>query len=303
LTLAGITVLFSSAYIAYLVVGYRNAIAEGATMEIPEDVSERYNVIANTFDSSVDWTESLMGINRLRKKMAQQATGDVCEVSIGTGRNLSFYDWNFKGFNGVGKMESNHTIKTGKVKSFTAVDKSAQMLEMAHDKFAKDYPGIVGVKWVVQDAAQPLPPPTSSTAEQHGKKYDTIIQTMGLCSTNDPVGLLKNLGESVEWDGRILLLEHGRGTWDWINTILDGLAPRHAREFGCVWNKDIGQIVKESGLDVVKMERKHFGTTWWIELTPRKRAKTDTVEASLSAIELKASAKEVHGRSKWFWSS
>lgn len=241
---------------------------------VPADVSHRYNEIAPSFDSSVDWTESLMRLNTLRKKMAQQATGDVCEVSIGTGRNLTYYDWDFKGFNGVGKIGNDYKVKRGKVRSFTAVDKSAEMLEIAHDKFSAEYPGVIGVRWVIQDASECLPtPPVSSnerSGNKKGKKFDTIVQTMGLCSTGDPVGLLKNLGKSVEDDGRILLLEHGRGTWNWVNKLLDGLAARHASEFGCWWNRDIGKIVKDSGLEVVNIERKHLGTTWWIELKPSR---------------------------------
>lgn len=237
---------------------------------MPEDVSTRYDTIAPKFDAEVDYTEKLMGLNKLREKMAEEATGDVCEVSIGTGRNLAYYDWNFTGFNGVGKVGTDHEVKAGKVKSFTAVDKSAEMLEVAHEKFAKEYPGVIGVRWVIQDASKPLPPPPSANERDGkvGKKYDTIVQTMGLCSASDPVGLLRNLGQSVEKDGRILLLEHGQGTWQWINDILDGLAPRHAAEFGCWWNRDIGKIVEESGLQVVEIRRRHFGTTWWIELKP-----------------------------------
>jgi methyltransferase OMS1 len=267
-------------YSTYLYVSYKQAVASGVGADAAEDVSSRYNTIAAKFDSSVDSMESFMGLNKMRMKMAQQATGDVCEVSIGTGRNLAYYDWDFKGYNGVGKIGSDKKIKRGKVKSFTAVDKSAEMLEVAHEKFSKEYPGILGVRWVIQDASKPLPGPPVSANETSGskesKKYDTIVQTMGLCSTPDPVGLLKNLGESVEEGGRILLLEHGKGTWNWVNKILDGLAPRHAAEFGCWWNKDIGKIVEESGLEVIKLERKalHAGTTWWIELTPRKTTNT-----------------------------
>jgi methyltransferase OMS1 len=230
LILGGITALAISGYSFYLYASLQRAIAEGAELKAPSDVSDRYNSIASSFDASIDSTEKLMGLTRLRKKMAKEASGDVCEVSIGTGRNLTFYDWDFKGFNGVGKVGSNNEIKKGKVKSFTAVDKSPEMLEIAHEKFSKEYPGILGVRWVIQDASKPLPTPPVSANERSGnkvgKKYDTIVQTMGLCSTNDPVGLLKNLGESVEENGRILLLEHGRSTWDWVNKMLDGLAPR-----------------------------------------------------------------------------
>lgn len=267
----GITVLAFSGYSFYLYASLQRAITEGSSINVPADVSRRYNSIATTYDSSVDSTEKLIGLTRLRKKMVQQASGDVCEVSIGTGRNLTFYDWDFKGIN----SNANQQIKKGKVKSFTAVDKSAEMLEIAHEKFSKEYPGVLGVRWVIQDAAEPLPSPPVSANERSGnkkgKRYDTVVQTMGICSTSDPVRLLKNLGDSVEDDGRILLLEHGRGTWSWLNRILDGLAPRHALEFGCIWNKDIGKIVEDSGLEIIEMKRRHFGTTWWIELRPRRR--------------------------------
>lgn len=278
LVLLSITAFAISGYSAYTYVAYKRAVAEGAKANVPADVSERYDTIAPNFDAEVEYTEKLMGLTKLRKRLAEQASGDVCEVSIGTGRNLAYYDWNFKGYNGVGKVGNNHEIKVGKVQSFTAVDKSAEMLEVAHEKFSKEYPGILGVRWVVQDASKPLPPPPVSANERSGnkkgKKYDTIIQTMGLCSTGDPVGLLRNLGQSVEKDGRILLLEHGQGTWTWINNILDGLAPRHAAEFGCWWNRDIGKIIQESGLEVVNIKRKHFGTTWWIELKPKENGPT-----------------------------
>ena len=221
-----------------------------------------------------------MGITSLRKKLASLAHGDVLEVSIGTGRNLSYYSWNFQGHGGVGKPDAKGYIKKGKVRSFTAVDKSPEMLEVAHEKFSKMFPRILGVRWIIADAAEKgvIPGPPKSANERSGNlegKYDTIIQTMGLCSVGDPVALLKNLGETVkEEEGRILLLEHGRGRWEWLNKILDNAAEGHAREFGCWWNRDLVSIVEESGLEVVKIEQpkwwRHGGTTWWIELKKPK---------------------------------
>lgn len=40
------------------------------------------------------------------------------------------------------------------------------------------------------------------------------------------------------------------------------------------WNRDIEGILKESGLKVDKISRYHFGTTYWIEATPRQQAPT-----------------------------
>ncbi|KAH6678540.1 S-adenosyl-L-methionine-dependent methyltransferase [Halenospora varia] len=266
-TLAGI-----SAYCTILYISLNRPLEHEVPIEAASqaDVSKRYDVIANTFDSEVEWTEKIMGIKRLRKKLAKEAHGDVLEISIGTGRNLDFYGFDFK--NG-----KDH----GRVKSFTAVDKSEEMLEVAHEKFGRLYPGILGVRWVVADASEEgaIPPPPRNPNERSGnkvgEKYDTIVQTMGLCSVDDPVALLKCLGNIVkEEDGRILLLEHGRGRWQWLNNFLDKSAIGHAKDFGCWWNRDMAKIVGESGLEVVKFDTWHGGTTYWIELRKPKFEKS-----------------------------
>ncbi|MCJ1231195.1 hypothetical protein MMC12_007872, partial [Toensbergia leucococca] len=75
---------------------------------------------------------------------------------------------------------------------------------------------------------------------------------MGLCSTPHPSHLLAHLGTLASpTNGRILLLEHGRSHYEWLNRILDASAPAHADRHGCWWNRDVGRIVEESGLEVV----------------------------------------------------
>ncbi|KFX90076.1 hypothetical protein O988_08354 [Pseudogymnoascus sp. VKM F-3808] len=149
------------------------------------------------------------------------------------------------------------------------------MIAVAREKFSRDQPGVKGVQWIIQDASLPLPPPPSSSTSPSEGKYDTILQTMGLCSTPSPATLLLNLGAHLAPGGRILLLEHGRGYWGWLNGILDSLAPGHAERFGCWWNREIGGILeeveregqgKEGGLRVVEVRRSNWGTTWWVEL-------------------------------------
>ena len=170
---------------------------------------------------------------------------------------MGYYAWPGSA---VGAKKEKEGGKGEVVTSFTAIDKSPQMLAIARTKFATEHPAIEGVRWVVQDASTPLPPAPS------GGKYDTILQTMGLCSTPNPASLIRNLGAHLAPNGRILLLEHGRSEWGFVNTILDSLAPRHAEKFGCWWNRDIGAIVRESGLEVVEVRRRNWGTTWWVEL-------------------------------------
>ena len=127
------------------------------------------------------------------------------------------------------------------------------------------------VQFLTQSALEPLPPSPITNAVRLQGGYDYILQSMGLCSTPEPVQLLKHLGELARpGRGRILLLEHGRSYWGWMNRYLDATAPRHAKVHGCWYNRDIGKIVEESGLVVESCKRKHFGTLWVVEARPRR---------------------------------
>jgi methyltransferase OMS1, mitochondrial len=65
-------------------------------------------------------------------------------------------------------------------------------------------------------------------------------------------------------NGRLLLLEHGRSTWSFINNILDGDAAHRYEIWGCWWNRDIVSILEEAGLEVETLSRWHFGTTLYV---------------------------------------
>jgi methyltransferase OMS1 len=83
---------------------------------IPDDVSDRYNRTAATFDADINLTEKLMRLGRLRKSLVKQSSGHVLEVGVGTGRNFRYYD-------------------LGHCKSLTFVDKSPEMVAIAKTKF------------------------------------------------------------------------------------------------------------------------------------------------------------------------
>lgn len=123
------------------------------------------------------------------------------------------------------------------------------------------HPNYKNAHFLVQEAEAPVSSPT-------GKQFDTILQTMGLCSVRDPVAELRRMGSQCKPDGQILLLEHGRSGWEWLDGILDRLAGGHAKKWGCWFNRDIEGLVRESGLQVRKISRYHFGTTYWIECGP-----------------------------------
>ncbi|KAI5217154.1 S-adenosyl-L-methionine-dependent methyltransferase [Aureobasidium subglaciale] len=250
------------------------------------DVAGVYDTTAGGFDAEVNFSEKVGGVIRARKEMSAMVKGDVLEVSCGTARNLGYY-----GFD--------------QIKSLTLIDLSPQMVEQARSKWNILNPGKVAenvpIRFLQGDCIGDMPEPPARAQEEAKKSgttftpglkkgYDTIVQTMGLCSTAQPVELLKNLSKHLDHsnpEARILLLEHGRSYIGWMNKLLDTTAPQHADKHGCWWNRDIGQLIEESGLEVVKERRKQFGTVWIFELKPKPVTQSikETVEQVGDKIE------------------
>lgn len=80
----------------------------------------------------------------------------------------------------------------------------------------------------------------------------------------DSLVCVQEMAKVVAPGGKLLLLQHGRSSWDFINRILDQEAEPHKAKWGCSWNRDILGLVKEAGLEVESVQRWHFGTTYVI---------------------------------------
>ena len=259
------------------------SLAEAPDVEnIPYDLSDRFDKEAEGYDEKVDMAEMMLFLNSKRKAITQKLKGHVLEVSVGTGRNISYYP-------------------TKKCETVTLLDQSAPMLAVARRKWKEEQPEYFHrVFFKQQSALDTITPPHDA---QDG--YDTVLQTMGLCSTPEPEKLLRNLGVATKEDGgQILLLEHGKSHYEWLNKLLDKTAPAHADQHGCWWNKDIGKIVEDSGLEVVHIQRYNLGTTWWIELKPRKGMRAEYAKNVASEIEkpLVPTDTEVAQKPWWhFW--
>ncbi|PGH01237.1 hypothetical protein AJ79_07969 [Helicocarpus griseus UAMH5409] len=262
-----------STYGTYLYVSYDKTVKNSKSLSVPDDVADRYDKTATNFDAEVNMAEQVMSMGTKRRELVQRARGNVLEVACGTGRNMKYYSLGEKrGTNKDGKAEIQGC------RSVTFVDLSGRMVQIAKDKFEQLYPEFRMAAFRTQDAMDPIPPPPNTAAIQPGPltsepqkyQFDTVIQTMGLCSHPNPVAYLTHLGTLVKPErGEILLLEHGRSHYKWLNKVLDDLAPAHADRHGCWWNRDIGEIVRESGLEVVESKRWHMGTTWKFVLRPK----------------------------------
>jgi methyltransferase OMS1 len=213
----------------------------------PKDLSSFYDKLAEDYDSDVGTEEAMSFMKSKRKWVMKHCKGDVLEVASGTGRNIDYID---------------PTV----IKSYTFLDASKKMMDICYDKFHEKWDKFKKVKFVVGKAEELVELSTNTNTNKNSKlfKYDTIIETFGLCSHEDPIKALKNMRELLKPGGRIILLEHGRGEYNFINEILDKRAHKHSEKWGCRWNLDIGEIVDESGLEITEEKRSHLGTTWMI---------------------------------------
>lgn len=330
-------------------------------------------ITAIVFDQELNASEGRLGIKPLRKLMSGLARGHVLEVAVGTGRNVPFIDWDEikaaaplpvvvdEGDGAVVERE----VKSDKelaleratrrrdkgqkglllpgddapeVLSYTGVDVSTDVLEVAWSKLRKAVPELITrrlvktskaedhqapaptqqetkspssspsatttnavsnpqldtpdqvlaanigqgrIRLYKADATLHLPPPPALLSRDSTRVhpappyYDTILQNFGLCSVGHPQRLLATMAAALRpGSGRIYLLEHGRGSYGWLNALLDRLAPRHFRKYGCWWNRDIEALVRAEaaevpGLEIVGIRRPGMlqgGTLVWIEL-------------------------------------
>lgn len=205
------------------------------------DTTDFYEMKAEEYDEGVSFEEMMIRMGKRRKWLMKHCKGDVLEVACGTGRNIKYLD-------------------PTKINSITFLDASEKMMEITNKKFREALPNFKKCAFVVGKAEDLI----DLNSKETPVKYDTVVEAFGLCSHHDPVKSLKNFAELLKPGGRIILLEHGRGSYDTINKILDDRAEKRLKTWGCRWNLDIGEILDDSGLDVVEERRTHFGTTWCI---------------------------------------
>ena len=209
--------------------------------------TETFEKIAYSYDEGIEKDELVMGINLLRRALLYfHAKGTVLEVGAGTGRNIGYYPG------------------PPTIRKIVLTDSSDKMLLKAKEKLNKmSVDERERYEVIVADA--------SNLRNYDDNSFDTVVDTFGLCSFDDPVAVLKELKRVCKADGKILLLEHGRSnTFAGLSSYLDQHAERHAMNWGCVWNRDIANIVESSGLELEKLDTWHFGTTYYIVCRPSK---------------------------------
>ena len=258
-----------------------------------------FDNISKGYDSEVSNHEFFLGINSRRKRIIQQAEGDVLELGVGTGRNFAYYN-------------------PSTCRSVTAIDFSYEMLKFAREKLEKDHSSSAVLRYfpsspntlslsslsptlrafaTAQSQSQPISSTvstiylspaspifnTSPPKEEKNQKiifnfeqadarclpfsdnsFDTVVETFSICSYEEPIESLKEIQRVVKPNGKVLLLEHGQSTWGWLVKFMEKNLMGHVVKFGCYWNRDIEHLVRESGLYIDECKRSQFGTLYYI---------------------------------------
>ena len=251
----------------------RSASAVAATHSAAS-VSEKrrldaFSTGAGAYDKEISFDETVLGIGLMRRALLSYATGNVLEVACGTARNASLYD------------------PTG-VKKVLLTDPCAPMLEEGRKKLLQrrvvmvdkgEKGGVLGRQRAVGQAAVgdrevstrlvtprggvpvELQVADAQSLPFEDNSFDTVVDTFGLCSMEDPVSALREMQRVCRPGGRILLLEHGRSPYEWLARMQDKSADKHAERWGCYFNKDIYGLIREAELKITSRFDWHFGTT------------------------------------------
>jgi ubiquinone/menaquinone biosynthesis C-methylase UbiE len=198
------------------------------------EISEKYDRFARWYDL-VEGVPNLLGVRKLRRRLLRHASGNVLEVAVGTGMNLPYYPTGCR---------------------IIAVDVSREMLNVARQRAAKLS---MAVSFLLADAAA-LP------FSEHS--FDTVVSSLSTCTFPNPVRALQEMARVCKPTGRILLLEHGRSNRKWLGRWQDRRADRHAKLFGCHWNREPLEIARLADLRAIAAWRTFFGIFHLIEAQP-----------------------------------
>lgn len=185
-----------------------------------------------------EWSrERLFGVGAQRKKLFGQATGSVLDVACGYGLNFACL------------TNAAH---------ITGVELSPVMLEMAHTHIHK-----LGLKVDLYEGnAEALDFPDDT--------FDTVISALSTCSFQNPLKALGEMRRVCKPAGRILLIEHGRSSWEWVGRYQDRHVADMLNQSGCRWNQHPQELVRAAGLEIVHARRSFIGVFHTIEALPAK---------------------------------
>lgn len=174
--------------------------------------------------------------DKWRKHLLSQATGNVLEVSVGTGENFYHYPKHVK---------------------VTGTDLSARMVNIAKRTAVENG---IHADFIVSP---------SEELEFKLNSFDTVVSSFSIAEYDDPVWVFNKFCKWCKPGGRVLLLEQGLSKYALIRSIQKRFGPSYYRKNGVHIDRDIIQLIRKSELDIQKIERKLAGIIHIVCASPR----------------------------------
>ena len=190
------------------------------------DIRQRYDEQAETYDKTIGIVDRLGGIGKLRREFLQRSKGNVLAVAIGTGIDLPFYP---------------------KSCNMTGIDVSEEMLAIARKRADRLHTGIDLQSMDAENLSFP------------DESFDTVTSTLALCTYPRPIETLREMARVCKPDGRLLFIEHGRSSSAVVRSLRWLFAARNLRKHGCHLLRDIVRLVSDAELQVIDHRRALFG--------------------------------------------
>jgi len=185
-----------------------------------------------------EWSrEVFIGVAKKRKALFAKAKGNVLDVGCGYGINFPYL------------------INADRI---TGIDFSSVMITKARETTRRSK---IPIELRLGDA-EALDFPDNS--------FDTVISSLSTCSFYDPIKALKEMRRVCKPDGQILLIEHGRSSWEWVGRYQDNHAQEQIEQGGCRWNQEPQELVKEAGLKILNADRALMGIFHTMIVSPSK---------------------------------
>lgn len=189
--------------------------------------------------SLINWACKLDSHMQQREKVIPLASGNVLEIGVGSGLNLSIYD-------GL------------KVKRLTAIDPSEEtweknIVDTAKLPFQFEY---------VKGSAEEMP--------FENEIFDTVVVTYSLCTIPDASKALKEMKRVLKSGGKLIFCEHGIAPDIKVIRIQNAINPVWKRfAGGCNLNKNIPELIVGAGFKIDNLKTmyipgpKAFSFNYW----------------------------------------
>ncbi len=196
-----------------------------ASTERATRIRQHYNGLAPRYDNMISTTERLL-IPEGRAWVGSQASGDVLEIAVGTGRNFEHYPDSV---------------------AVTGIDLSPEMVEIARGharRLGREVSLVVGdvERMPFRDAT-----------------FDTAVSTLSLCTVPHPERALREVWRVLRPGGRFVALEHVRSPNPVVRLAQRVLNPLSLR-YGCDnLLREPLDFLEPAGLEVEFVARSKLG--------------------------------------------